>query len=168
MAQQNISAILVDGDMRRGVQSELFAVDKKPGLSDYLGEITPVTPAYISKFVRKTHIRGLSLLPSGSSIPNSTEMINSIRFRELLEYLSTLYEIIILDTPPLAVTTDAVGVHDFFTSYLIVVRAGHTDISHLNRKTKEFPGFRKKILGIVFNGAPYKRPEYYQYSSYKY
>ena len=75
---------------------------------------------------------------------------------------------IILDTPPVAVTTDAIGVQDIFPRYIFVVKAMHTDIAELNRKIREFPGLRKRIMGVVLNGAPYKQTEYNQYTSYKY
>jgi Mrp family chromosome partitioning ATPase len=75
---------------------------------------------------------------------------------------------IIMDTPPAGVVTDAIGILDSFSRYIFVIRAAHTNISELNKKIRQIPGLRKKVLGLVFNGAPYKRTEYYQYTNYKY
>ena len=168
MAQQRIPTLLLDGDLRRGIQHLHFGLEKQPGLSNILSDSSPLSASYLQPSIQSTHINYLSIIGSGSTVPNSAELINSLRFRELLEILSDNFEMIIMDTPPVAVTTDAVGVQDIIHKYMFVVRAGHTNIAELNRKIKEFPGLRKKVLGLIFNGAPYRRTEYYQYASYKY
>lgn len=168
LAQQRISTLLIDGDLRRGVQHLHFRLPKAPGLSSILLDTSALSPVLVQPALQSTHIQYLKIMGSGSPIANSTEHLNSLRFRKLLDILSEQFEVIILDTPPVAVTTDAIGVGDVFHRYIFVVKAMHTDIAELNRKIQEFPGLRKRILGIVFNGAPYKRTEYYQYNSYKY
>jgi tyrosine-protein kinase Etk/Wzc len=168
MAQQRIPTLLLDGDLRRGIQHLHFGLEKQPGLSNILSDSSPLSASYLQPSIQSTHINYLSIIGSGSTVPNSAELINSLRFRELLDILSDNFEIIIMDTPPVAVTTDAVGVQDIIHKYMFVVRAGHTNIAELNRKIKEFPGLHKKVLGLIFNGAPYRRTEYYQYASYKY
>jgi capsular exopolysaccharide synthesis family protein len=168
MAQQRISTLLIDGDLKRGTQHQYFGRNKKPGLSNILLDAASINSASIEPLLQTTHIPELILLSSGGFIPNSAELLNSLRFRSILEFLSKTFDMIILDTPPMAVATDAVGVQDSFNKYIVVVRAAHTNIFELNKKVKEFPGLKKKVLGLVFNGAPYKRNEYYQYNSYKY
>ncbi|MDR0305740.1 MAG: polysaccharide biosynthesis tyrosine autokinase [Chitinispirillales bacterium] len=169
MAQQELRTVLIDGDLRRAVQHCTFGIEKRPGLSNLLSErIGSVQPQSLDKVLRRTHISNLYLLPSGTPALNSAELINSSRFREALEMLCDRFDVVIMDTPPLAVTTDAVGIQDSFERYIIVAKANFTNITHLNKKIAEFPGLKKKVLGIVFNGAPYRRPEYYQYNSYRY
>jgi tyrosine-protein kinase Etk/Wzc len=169
MAQQNLRTVLIDADMRRGVQHTTFGTLRRPGLSNLLSERSQtLAPQALEKVLRPAHINNLSLLPCGTAALNSAELINSSRFRELLEILSDRFDMVIMDTPPLAVTTDAAVVMDCFHRYIVVVRANFTNITHLNKKIAEFPGLKKKILGLVFNGAPYQRPEYYQYNSYRY
>jgi capsular exopolysaccharide synthesis family protein len=168
MAQQNIPTLLMDGDLRRGVQHIHFNLLKKPGLSTILSSTSPIGSSLIKPIIQQTHIPYLSVIGSGATIPYSAELLNTSRLRELLAVLSDEYEVIIFDTPPVAVTTDAVGIQDAFHRYIFVVKAAHTDIAELNRKIQEFPGLHTKVMGIVFNGAPYKRTEYYQYTSYKY
>ncbi|MFP4680358.1 MAG: GumC family protein [Chitinispirillaceae bacterium] len=168
MAQQDLRTVLIDGDLRRGTQHRSFGLDKKPGFSNLLMNKENQNVLKLEQTLRRTHIPKLYLLSSGVSVPNSAELINTQRFRDLLDQLSERFDVIIMDTPPLAVTTDAVGVQDSFHRYVVVVRAGSTNISHLNKKVNEYPGLSKKVLGLVFNGAPYRRPEYYQYNSYRY
>jgi len=168
LAQQKISTLLIDGDLRRGIQHQHFGLPKNPGLSSILLNNVSLSPVLLQPVLQSTHIQYLKLLGAGSTIVNSTEHLNSQRFRDLIDILSNEFEVIILDTPPVAVTTDAIGVQDIFPKYIFVVKAMHTDIAELNRKIQEFPGLRKRIMGIVLNGAPYKHTEYYQYTSYKY
>lgn len=168
LAQQKISTLLIDGDLRRGVQHQHFGLPKNPGLSSILLDSTSLSPLLLQPVLQSTHIQYLKLIGAGSTIVNSSEHLNSQRFRKLLEILSNEFEVIILDTPPVAVTTDAIGIQDVFHRYIFVVRAMHTDIGELNRKIREFPGLRKRVMGVVLNGAPYKHTEYNQYTSYKY
>lgn len=167
MAQQQIPTLLIDGDLRRGVLHNYFNISKTPGLSELLCT-KDVSENKISPALQTTDIQNLSVMTSGQIMPQSTELLNSGHFRQLLYNLSKSFEMIIFDTPPIAVVSDAVGIQDAFEKYLLIVRASHTNISELNRKIKEYPGLYSRILGIVFNGAPYRRTEYYQYSNYKY
>jgi Mrp family chromosome partitioning ATPase len=76
---------------------------------------------------------------------------------------------VILDTPPIGSVADPVVVNDFFSRYIVVVKAGKTNISDLKRKLREFPAVKKKILGLILNFATvdrirsyYKNSKYYQ------
>jgi capsular exopolysaccharide synthesis family protein len=165
MAQQNISTLLIDGDLRRGKLHLYFARKQSPGLSDLL--LPNVSFADLQKCIQSTHVPNLSLLTSGELLPNSVELLNFDKFTKLINLLSELYELIILDTPPLAIVSDAIGLQNLFQKYIIVVRASHTNIESLNEKIREFPDLESKILGIVLNGAPLKKNEYYQYTNYR-
>lgn len=168
MAQQKIPTVLIDGDLRRGIQHLYFGLGKKPGLSNILTGHVSIEASNIQPILQKTHIPYLALISSGEIIRNSAELLNSIRFRDFLNFLSKNFQMIIMDTPPAGVVTDAIGILDSFSRYIFVIRAAHTNISELNKKIRQIPGLRKKVLGLVFNGAPYKRTEYYQYTNYKY
>ncbi len=168
MAQQNIPTLLIDGDIRRGLQHRHFGLEKKTGLSDILLSDEPLSASVLESHLSTAHIENLFVLSCGFYAPNSAELLNSRRFRDLLKLCSEHFGMVIMDSSPLAATTDAIGIMDSFDRYLVVVRAGHTNVSHLNRKVKEYPGLKDKILGVIFNGAPYKRSEYYQYNSYRY
>jgi Mrp family chromosome partitioning ATPase len=76
---------------------------------------------------------------------------------------------IIMDFPPLGAVTDAVVVHELFSRYLLVARAGATNIPDLNAKVEEFPPVKKKLLGVVLNEAIVDRKmSYYKHSHYQY
>jgi capsular exopolysaccharide synthesis family protein len=167
MAQQKLRTLLIDGDLRRGVQHHSFLLEKKPGLSDILSSPDEIATLPVNSFIQKTHIPNLSLLSCGMPIPNPAECMNSDKFRELAHVLAEWFDVIVLDTPPLRVAVDAAILPDAFRHYVLVVRAAKTDLVAMERKVRDFPGLHQKILGIVLNGAPFdKKMHDYAYSYY--
>jgi capsular exopolysaccharide synthesis family protein len=167
MAQQKLKTLLIDGDLRRGVQHHSFLLEKNPGLSEILSSPDDLASMPISSTIQKTHVPNLSLLSSGLPIPNPAECMNSQKFRDLASMLGEWFEVIILDTPPLLAAVDAAMLPDVFNHYIFVARVAKTDIAALDKKVNEFPGLRQKILGIVLNGIPMdKKMSAYRYSYY--
>ena len=168
MAQQKLRTLLIDGDMRRGVQHHSFVLEKHPGLSEILSSPDDITTLPLNTFFQKTHIPNLSLLACGMPIPNPAECMNSNKFRDLTPVLAEWFDVVVLDTPPLRVAVDAAILPEAFNHYIIVARAAKTNIDALEKKINEFPGLRQKVLGIVLNGAPIdSRMHNYAYSYYR-
>lgn len=168
VAQQSKKTILIDGDLKRGVLHEFFTKEQSPGLSDFLLSEDEITEHSVTALMKPTHVPNLSLITSGRNVTNSSELLTSDRFIHLKKELSENFEIIILDTPPLGAVTDAVVVNEIFSKYLIVVRAGVTNVVDMNRKVREYPALKQKVLGLVLNCAAvdkmlsyYKRSKYY-------
>ena len=168
MAQQKLRTVLIDGDMRRGVQHHSFVLEKSPGLSEILSSPDDITTLPIHSFFQKTHIPNLSLLACGMPIPNPAECMNSNKFRDLTSVLVEWFDVVVLDTPPLRVAVDAAILPEAFNHYILVARAAKTNIDALEKKINEFPGLRQKVLGIVLNGAPIDTKMHnYAYSYYR-
>ena len=167
-AQQNIKTIIIDSDLRLGTLHELFNIPKSPGLSEFLSyESLAVTKENVMSIMRPTGIPNLSIIPSGRYADNAAELISSVRFKQLKNCLSGNCEIILCDSPPLGVAADAMSVNNSFAHYLIVVRAGKTNIIDLKKKINEYPALSSKLLGIVLNCAAVdNKLKYYKYSKY--
>jgi capsular exopolysaccharide synthesis family protein len=167
MAQQKLKTVLIDGDIRRGVQHNTFVLQKKPGLSDFLFSEDPVTENSIVDLVQPTHVPNLSLIASGPNVPNPSELLGLQRFEALITLLSTTFDIIILDTPPIGATVDAAIVSKIFSGAIIIVKAGTTNVVALKKRLKEFPYLQKQILGMVLNqsmlDSTMKKYKYYSY-----
>jgi tyrosine-protein kinase Etk/Wzc len=167
MAQQKLKTLLIDGDLRRGVQHHSFLLEKKPGLSEILSSPDDLASMPISAMIQKTHVPNLSVLSSGMPIPNPSECMNSQKFRDLSLMLAEWFEVVILDTPPLLAAVDAAMLPEAFNHYIMVARVAKTDIAAIDKKVNEFPGLRRKILGMVLNGvAMDKKLSTYRYSYY--
>jgi capsular exopolysaccharide synthesis family protein len=168
MAQQKLRTLLIDGDMRKGVQHHSFVLEKKPGLSELLSSPDDLINLPINTFLQKTHIPNLSLLSCGMPIPNPAECMNSNKFRNLVSVLTKWFDVVVLDTPPLRVAVDAAILPEAFDHYIIVARAAKTSLDALEKKVNDFPGLRQKVLGIVLNGSPVDKKMYnYAYSYYR-
>jgi succinoglycan biosynthesis transport protein ExoP len=168
-AQQKLRTVLIDGDIRKGVLHNNFVLQKKPGLSDLLFTEDQITEAFVAPFCQQTHVPNLSLISSGPNVPNPTELLSSPRMKALIDLLSRTYEVIIMDTPPIGIVSDAFLVQNVFASYVIVIEAGSTNVVDLRKKIAEYPDFSKKIIGTVLNKVAFdKRLKRYKYSHYSY
>ncbi|MBN1575043.1 MAG: polysaccharide biosynthesis tyrosine autokinase [Chitinispirillaceae bacterium] len=167
MAQQKLKTVLIDGDIRRGVQHNTFVLQKKPGLADFLFSEEAVTPDTIGRLIQPTHVPNLSIIASGPNVPNPSELLGLPRLEAMLDNLSTMFEIILLDTPPIGASVDAAVVGKFFNGAILIVKSGSTNVIALKKRLKEFPDLQRKITGIVLNRATLdgsmKRYRYYSY-----
>ena len=82
-AQQKLTTIILDCDLRRGVLHNSFACEKKPGMTDILVGNSPINLREVSKIIQKTHIPNLSLISNGTQVPNPSELLGSARMKDL-------------------------------------------------------------------------------------
>ncbi|HGY56243.1 MAG TPA: polysaccharide biosynthesis tyrosine autokinase [Caldithrix abyssi] len=168
-AQQKLPTLLIDGDLRRGVLHHSFACKKRPGLSDFLYSPADINDENIRKVIQQTHIPNLYLLSAGRPIPNPSEILGSQRSKEVIEFLASRFGFLIIDTPPIMVTSDAVIISQYVDTGLFVVRAGVTNMAHVKEKIFEYGDFSNKISGTVLNFSEYDvSTENYKYSYYNY
>ncbi len=140
------TVLLVDADIAKSDVSKTFGVDGRGGLTEYLtGE------AELNDVVLKTNIDGLTVLPSGKKVNNTTELMASNRMAELINELSNRYKdrIVIFDCPPILVTSEAPILASLVGQVAFVVRAGET-------KEKEFISSverldHSKYVGLILN-----------------
>lgn len=167
LAQQGKRTVLIDGDLRRGVLHNSFAVEKVPGLTECLIDERPLSASSIDELVHITHVPNLFLISTGQNQPNPIELLVSDRFHRLRNLLSERFDVIIMDSPPLGVGTDAVVLHEYFSRYILVAKAGHTNLIELKKRVEEYGVLNNKILGIILNYAQVRKSsKYYKYSKY--
>lgn len=167
LALQGTKTLLIDGDLRRGTINTLFDLSQSPGLSELLISEDNVTEDFINQYIQRTKIANLSIIPSGEFVSYSSDLLTSRRFPEVKNLVSQNFDIIIVDTPPLGSLTDAVVIHEFFSKYIIIVKAGVSNIIDLKKKIKEYPAIINKIMGLVLNYAFIdKIRSYYKNSKY--
>ena len=104
IAQLGQTVILVDGDLHQPTQHRYFQVLNNVGVTTaLLGNLDQV-----DKMFKPTAIPNLHLLPSGPLPPNPAELLGSKRMQELLESLKQKADIVVIDSPPMTVISDAV------------------------------------------------------------
>lgn len=168
-AQQKMPTLLVDCDLRRGVLHHSFVCKKNPGLSDLLIDDSVKTYKKASTFIQKTHIPNLSLLSSGKSIPNPSELLGSSRMEFVYGFLKKKFPIIIFDTPPFEFIPDAFALNTFVHRIILVVKYGKTNINRIGDLISGYKEFRNDFVGVIVNASQeVKESKYYAYSYYKY
>ncbi len=168
-AQQKISTLLVDADLRRGVLHNVFGNKKKPGLGDFLISKATVDYNNVNKLIQKTIIPNLFLITTGSPIPNPTEMLGSERMASLLNLLKSRFGMVILDTAPFQASSDAAILSQSVDGLVVVVRADYTNVEQLEQKLQEYAHIQNNVLGLILNMVKTDlRKERYQYSYYNY
>ncbi len=152
--------LLIDSDLRASRLHLHLGAKEEPGLSDYLS-------GDCDEF-QVTQVGGdgnLCLIPGGREVSNPSELLHSERMKQLLERMSTIFDWIILDSPPALAVHDASILADMCDGVLFVVRAGATDYEMAEKASAEFRD--KNLLGVVLNRIE-KSDAYgdYYYSGY--
>jgi tyrosine-protein kinase Etk/Wzc len=163
LAQQGIKALLVDADLRRGILNSVFGVPREPGLTTILTGQTGISEAIQS--VNLGASGALDFMASGTYPPNPAELLGSQRMKTLLESLEERYDLVILDTAPLTVVTDAAVLGTKADGVILVARANATEKGALKYSVEQLRNVRAPILGSVLNDVDHRRDSRY-YSSY--
>ena len=122
----------------------------------------------LGKYIMKTSNANVDLLPTGPTPPNPIELLASENNQKLLNELRKLYDIIILDCPPVIGLSDTMIMTKFSDANIIVVSNKKTKIESLDRAKKIFAQANAKITGVVINKASVKGSSYYSYYSDEY
>jgi capsular exopolysaccharide synthesis family protein len=156
-AQHGQRVLLIDADMRKPSVHTLFGARKTPGLSEVLTGGIQLDKALF------THesLSNLFLLPSGTPPPNPADLIGSKRFDTLLEEVKSKYDLVIVDSPPVLMVTDAVILSTKVDGTIIVVRSQKTTRPVLKRTVDVLSHSYGRKLGFVVNGMDTKSVEYY-------
>ncbi|MDP2471472.1 MAG: polysaccharide biosynthesis tyrosine autokinase [Candidatus Palauibacterales bacterium] len=161
-ASHGTQAILIDADLRgRGVSRFLGLPSSGVGLTEVLTDEVELNDA-----IQRIEIGAgntMHVLPAGSHTSRSAELLESERFRELLAELMSRFELVVVDTPPLNVVTDAAAVAAGVDGVVVVVRGGHTDRSALHVTLSRLERAGAKTAGIVLNDVELP-PHYRTYS----
>lgn len=166
MAQQNAKVLLIDADMRRPSIGKKLDVKDAPGLSNLLTDVNNVGNI-IQSYVPSDSI-GISfdILTAGDVPPNPSELLNSARMERLLGKISTIYEYVFIDLPPVGAVVDAQTVSKLVDGMLIVVRENHCNKYVVEECISQLNLTGAKILGFVMNGAVAGASKSYSYGKY--
>lgn len=149
--------LLVDADLRRPRQHELFGVSGDVGLSEVLaGEVQP------DDALAATGVQNLTLLSAGRTPPNPSELLGSERMRTLLRLAAQDY-FVIVDSPPLLPVTDASLLATAVDGTVLVVRQDRTRKDHLEAAVESLAAVDARLLGTVVNGVTPGRGGAYGY-----
>jgi capsular exopolysaccharide synthesis family protein len=162
LAQAGLRVLLIDGDMRRPRVHGLFGVPQEPGLSNLM-----VGTVKASESLRKSAVEGLWVLPAGKIPPNPAELLASARFKDFLGSLSTHFDWVVVDTPPVMAVADAAVVGNRVSGVLFVVAADKTSRHGARVALDQLEQAHVRFVGGVLNGVDLERNPYYYARYYR-
>ena len=170
LAQSGKCVLLIDADMRRGYLHQYMKdSNNQIGLSSYLnGQVNES-----QKLIQKSEIVNLDFMARGKSPTNPSELLGSDKFTELMKELSSQYDHIIIDTPPVLAVTDAVIVSQHAGVNLVVARYAQSQMKELEIVVNRFEQVGVKVNGFILNdvrrevGSSYGYNYAYSYKSKK-
>ena len=144
-AMAGARVLLVDGDLRQPTQAAQLGLNSPDGLAQLLAGVPDLAPAI-------TAIPNLSLMPSGAIPANPGELLNSHCLHEWLNQCREHYDLIVADSPSLAVCSDALILGGQADLVLLLARSGHTPVADLADALHEFEPLRSKLVCALVDG----------------
>jgi len=165
LAQRGIRVLLIDADARRGVLHSVFGGVREPGLSEVLKGTSTFESARRTASVGQTGT--LYYLTTGKLFPGDYGLVASDAMRRLLAQVREEYDLVIVDTPPVNIITDAAVLAANADGVVLVARSGVTAGPALSYAVEQLRHVRAEVLGVVLNDIDLDHDAVYD-STYKY
>lgn len=117
----------------------------------------------INSAILKTETNNLSLLPVGNLPPNPSELLGSERMSFLISNLKKRFDVLVIDSPPILSTSDALLLGPYTDGVVLVVKAGYMDRGMIKRALDQLHTAKANLLGVVLSQVDLKREGYYKY-----
>lgn len=153
--------LVIDADMRRPMMARLLSIKSGTGLSNIL-----LDRRLLDRSVIHTE-NGCDVILAGDIPPNPSELLGSRKMAELLEELKNRYDIVIIDTPPISMVTDAVVLSPLTDGALFVIREGVSEKGAVQYSLAQLEYAKAKVLGFVLNDVT-REGSGYGYHKYGY
>jgi polysaccharide biosynthesis transport protein len=163
--------LLIDADLRRPKIGKLVGRDSKaPGLADFVAG-----QAQLSDCIFFHAPAGIHIMTAGTVPPNPLELLSARRFEELLEKLKQTFDVVLIDSAPLQLVSDALVLSQHASSVIYVVRADATPYPVAQNGLRRLRRVGAPIVGVVLNQLDLEKAEkyygeysgYYSYKGYK-
>ncbi len=130
LAKTKKKVVVVDLDLHKPQQSNAFNIKNDVGVTSYL-----VGKARLSEIIKETPIENLQVILTGPRTPNASELIVDPMLEEMIRELKTMYDFIILDTPPVGLLSDALAMMKLSDLNIYLLKAGFSkkdfvDVAH--------------------------------------
>src|SRR5215207_4434830 len=155
---EGVRALIIDSDLRRPCATDYLGIEAQSGLSEVLGGQLKLEDAIV-----RLEPSGLHLLPGGRPRDDVAELLSGPSYARLLTEVRRMFDYIIIDAPPLGIFTDANVLMSRADGGILVVRAGKTRYSTVDKLLEQLP--RERLLGVVLNRTdeqPDSSSYYYQ------
>ncbi|CAB3732756.1 polysaccharide biosynthesis tyrosine autokinase [Paraburkholderia rhynchosiae] len=171
LATSGKRVLVIDGDLRRGYLHQYFGLSRERGLTDVVTGMLP-----LDQVIHRGVVSNLDFIATGALPPNAAELLMHERVAQILQACAKQYDVVIVDSAPVLVVTDAVVLADHCATVMLVARADRTRVAELVECVKRFAHNGIGVTGALLNGIDPKsaRQAYsrkngaYRYVQYSY
>lgn len=168
-AAHHLRTLVVDVDFRRPTQHRIARLENNAGLVAWMqGDSQPEDAFDDPRLGIARILPGLDLLRSGGTSKRPTELMTDARFRRLLEVARQRYDVVLVDTPPAGLFSDAMMAGQFCDELVYVARFGAGSIGQVREIVARLRGGNARLLGIIMNRMPVRLGARYYYRGYTY
>lgn len=162
-AQTNRKTVVLDCDLRKPRMHKVFSGQRYPGFTDYFFGNTD-----FDSIVNNSELQNLDYISAGTIPPNPSEILGSEQMIDFIEKLKSIYDLIVIDSPPIIAVTDSEIISRIADVSILVAAAGETDIELITKATGLMQHEKKSFIGVVLNKFSYRSGygAYYKYCYY--
>lgn len=153
--------VLVDLDFRRPRAHRLFKAEKEIGIAEYV-----LDKVDLDGITKKTSYKNVDLITRGDDIHNSSLVLVSDKFKNLIKTLRDKYDYVLLDCPPILQVSDYMHITEVSDGVLFVVAYAQTTKTQVSEAIKELRKNGTDILGTVFSMYDKKKDRNYDGGAY--
>lgn len=155
-AMSGCKVLIIDADMRKPSLHKSLAIDNNCGLSTLIiGENS------LEESIQQCRINNLHIITSGPVPPNPAELLSSNRARNVFASLEQDFDIIIIDSPPVATASDALVLSTIASGTLLVIKHGAIKKEFVKVVVTQMNNVKANIAGVILNQVPITDMEYY-------
>lgn len=163
LAKAGKKVLLIEADMRLPSVTRRLGLSQAPGLSNLLAGMSGTKDVIQESGLHEK----LKILSAGELPPNPSELLGSKRMKTLMEVLSTAYDFVFLDLPPVTEVSDAVVASQLTDGIIMVARQNYTDRRLLDESMRQLKFVKAKVLGFVMTHSDaVNRKQKYSKKSY--
>ena len=176
-AQVGKLTLLIDADMRKGRQYNIFNIEPKPGLSNYLSGIMDEKKEKnedeindIENYIQETEIKNLYVIPAGDVPPNPSELLLSHKMKDVIKKLKEQCDVIIIDGTQCDLIADSLVLARLADTTIITTAYKQTKKENLRKVIEKIINVGGKNIGFVLNKVHISEKKYeesYYYGSTK-
>ena len=156
--------LLIDGDIRRPSLGTAIGggLENARGLVDFLAEEVP-----LMECVHATESKNVFVLPAGKRFNSPLELLSSHRFGETIAKVKEVFDVVIIDCPPLKPVSDSLVISGYANAVLYVVKADSTPHQLVSAAIKRLHNINAPLLGVILNQMDHKKADRYGHYSYQ-
>lgn len=162
LADAGKRVLLIDGDIRRGHLKNFFKIKEARGLSDVLAGLSTFEDVVTTRYPQ------LDFIASGTYPPNPAELLMAPMLKQLLDRVSGLYDLVVIDTAPVLAVTDAAVIGQHAGSNFIVLASNKHNPDEIQHALKTLKTNGIHVNGSIFNFSNQQKGLYRYQQNYNY